>query len=211
MCFCGTSSINALIFNRKQVLLNGQVCHLCVKSLKNAQITPAVLKPTGSSSDRCGISAGLHRNSPLTVSLWPAWEGAALTRCCSKANPPCPERASTARQRPRPALGSHCSWQSSQHLPQQRPKQRSARHGLGSAKDTGVPFPDAPLCLSALFQLYRDLPRQDRQHTPWVGAKRDRIVSETSIVTEDLLGAVISGCGIGEGVSRGSCFSEEGK
>lgn len=101
--------------------------------------------------------------------------------------------------------------QAPQRLPQQQPKQRSVRCGLGPAKDTRVPFPDAPPCLSALFQLYRVLLRQDSQHTPWVGTKPDRLVSESSIVTEDPLRAAISRRGIGKGVSRGSCFSEVGK
>lgn len=58
---------------------------------------------------------------------------------------------------------------------------------------------------------YSVLPQQNDRHPLWLEAKLDRLVSETSSITENTLLAAISVCDIGEGVFKGFCFSEKAK
>lgn len=68
------------------------------------------------------------------------------------------------------------------------------------------PFPDAFLCSSTLSQppeQFRLLLQQHHRRPLWVAAELDRLVSETSSVTEN---ALLAACDTGEGVCKGFCF-----
>ena len=72
-------------------------------------------------------------------------------------------------------------------------------------------FPMSENSVLATWAIHSVLLQQHDRHPLWLEAKLDRLVSETSIITENTLLAAISVCDIGEGVFTAFCFSEEAK